>query len=135
MARTSALERSAMEHRSSPDMRAAAARMSESFSTGTAVSLRSMVALLAMMFSSCGRAVRRGVFNKDFVQCSNRRIDMAALQNVRRQEAQHGIAGAVDENAALEHLRYSQLGQIRRIELSGDHQAFSAHIDNRLMLA
>src|SRR5208337_961935 len=135
VARTSALERSAMEHRSSPAMRAAAARMSGSFSTETAASLRSMVALLAMMFSSCGRTVRRGVFGEKFVQRGNRRIDVAALQNVRRQEAQHGIAGAVDENAALEHLRHSELGKFCRIEFSGDHQAFSAHVDNRLMLA
>src|ERR1039457_6531027 len=135
IARTSALDRSAIEHRSSPAMRAAEASMSRSFSTGIAVSLRSMVALLNMMFSSCGRTVRRGVFQKDFVQRGNRRIDVAALQNVRRQEAQRRIAGAIDKNAALEHLRYGELGQIRRIELSGDHQAFSAHIDNRLMLA
>src|SRR5580700_103879 len=123
-----------MEHRSSPDMRAAAARMSGSFSTGTGVALRSMVALLAMMLSSCGRTVRRGMFGKNFVQCGNRRIDVAALQNVRRQETQHRIAGAVDKNAALEHLRHSELGELRRIELGRDHQTFSAHIDNRLML-
>ncbi len=77
--------------------------------------------------------MRRGMFSEDFVQRRNRGVDVTALQNVRRQEAQNGIAGAVDENVALEHLGDGELGEVGGVELGGNHQALAAHIDDRLM--
>jgi hypothetical protein len=62
-------------------------------------------------------------------------VSTCALKNVRRQEAQHRIAGAVDQNLPLQHLGHSKLGQIGRIKLRGQHQAFAAHIDDGAMRA
>src|SRR6185369_634377 len=89
MARTSPLERSAIEHRSSPASRAAAARISGSFCTGTAGARRSMVALLATVVSSFDLsrgAYSRGLFGKNLVQCLDRFIYVLALDDVGRQE-------------------------------------------------
>ncbi len=58
---------------------------------------------------------------------------MGALQDVRRQETQNRVAGAVDDDVALEHLRYRELGQVRRIKLGRQHQALAAHIDDGVM--
>src|ERR1039458_7844092 len=129
MARTSALERSAIEQRSSPAIRAAAARISGSFCTETSSSLRSMVVLLAMMVTSRRRVVRRSMYGEDFVQRGNCRVHMGAFQNVRRQETQHSVTGAVDEDAALEHFSNGELRKLRRIEFRGNHQALPAYID------
>src|ERR1700677_234179 len=107
MARTSALERSAMEHMSSPARRVAAARISGSFCTGTEVaglvSGRSMVALLDMGLTSCsvsgsvcGSADSARMFSEDFVERSDGGVYVSALQNIRGQETQHRVAGAVD---------------------------------------
>src|ERR1039458_9659052 len=114
MARTSAVERSAMEHISSPFNRAAAARISGSLWTGSAGEC-SRVALLAMNLSSlggCGGVSCGRVFREDFVECDDGGVDVSAFQNIWRQEAQDRIAGAVDENAALEHLGDDELGEI-----------------------
>src|SRR5271165_6612376 len=121
MARTSPLDRSATEHMSSPASRAAAARMSGSWCTGTASSRLSIVVLLATAVSSCAvggvcAAVRGGMFGKDLVQRRDGGVHMGALQNIRRQEAQHRIAGAVDEDAPLEHFGDGQLGEVRGVE-------------------
>ena len=55
-------------------------------------------------------------------------VHVLALQNVRRQEPQHRVAGAVDHDVALQHLGHRQLCQVRRIQLSGHHQPLAAHI-------
>src|ERR1700761_1311837 len=102
MARTSPADKSEMEHMSSPDMRAAAANISASFSTGAAGSRRSRI-LVTTCVSSCGWGCGAGcLFGQDLVECSNSCIDVFALQDVRRQEAEHRVAGAVDQDAALE---------------------------------
>src|ERR1035438_333063 len=103
VARTSPLERSAMEHISSPFKRAAAARISGSFPTGTTGA--SMRVLLAMGLSSCGWGsdLGWGISGEDLVQCGNGGVHMNALEDVRRQEAQRRIAGAVDDHMMLEH--------------------------------
>src|ERR1039458_8511245 len=134
MARTSALERSAMEHMSSPFRRAAAARTSVSLATGTAGD--SMRVLLAMGFTSCGVGYGFGyggrgcVFREDFVERRDGGVHMGALEDVRRQETQRRIAGAVDDDVALEHFGDGVLGQIGGVEFGGDHQSRSAHIDD-----
>ena len=76
-------------------------------------SLRSMVVLLAMMVTSRRRVVRRSVDCEDFVERGDGRVDVSALENVRRQEAQHGVAGAVDKDVALHHFGYRELGKLR----------------------
>src|SRR5580698_5183825 len=55
---------------------------------------------------------------------------MRTLQNVRGKETQHGIAGAIDDDSALEHLGDSELGKVGGIELGGNHQALAAHVDD-----
>ena len=75
------------------------------------------------------------MFGEDFVERCNGCVDMGALQNVRRQEAQHRVAGAVDQDVALQHLGHGELGEIGRIEFGGEHQAFAAHVDDGVMLA
>src|SRR5580692_10125888 len=116
MARTSALLRSAMEHISSPESRAAAARMSGSFCTGMAISAFSRV-LLTTVCASCGlrsglglRIDRlRRVLCEDLVQRLDGGFHVAALKNVGRQKAKHSVTCAVDEDMALEHLCDNQL--------------------------
>src|ERR1035437_5100836 len=120
IARTSALERSAMEHKSSPANRAAAARMSGSFSTGTTSSRGSIVALLDTCLFSCGvgcgwGCCLGGMFGKNCVQCAYGGVHVVPMQDIRRQEAQDGVAGAVDDDVPLEHLGDGQLGQIGRV--------------------
>ena len=80
-----------------------------------------------------GCAERTRMFSEDFVQRRDGGVDMRALQNVRRQEAQHRVAGAVDQDVPLEHLGDDELGEIRRIKLGGNHQALSAHVDDGLV--
>src|SRR5580658_4617738 len=134
IARTSPLVRSAIEHRSSPARRAAAARISGSFSTGIASGLLSMVALLATLMSSCRRGCGMGrVFRQDCVERSNGRVHISALEDVRGEEAQHRIAGAIDDDAALQHFRNGEFGQVGRVELRGEHESLAAHIDDGLM--
>ena len=74
---------------------------------------------------SCSR-----MFSEDFVERGDGGVDVGALQNVRRQEAQHRIAGAVDEDVALEHFGDGELGEVGGIELGGEHQAFAADVDD-----
>src|ERR1039458_6717967 len=136
IARTSLLDRSAMEHMSSPASRAAAARISGSFSTAS--SWRSMVALLATVLSSCGvdglRTARGGsMFRKDFVQRSDGGVHMRALENVGWQEAQDRVARAVDKDVPLEHFRHGEFGEVSGIQLGSEHQALAAHIGDCLM--
>ena len=47
-----------------------------------------------------------------------------------RQEAQNRVAGAVDEDVALEHFGDGELGQIGGIEFGRNHQALAAHVDD-----
>src|SRR5579863_8325054 len=134
MARTSPLERSPIEQRSSPASRAAAARISGSFCTGMETSRRSIVALLATVFSSCGGC--GGVcsmFDEDFVEGRDRCVHMLVLQNVGRQETQNRVAGAVDNDAALEHFRHGELSQFRGIHFGGQHQALAPHVYDALV--
>src|SRR5580704_18653139 len=134
MARTSALERSAMEHMSSPASRAAAPRISGSFCTGIS-SRPSMVALLATLVSACG--VGGGgccMFGEDFVEGRDRCVHIGALQDVRGQETQNRIAGAIDDNVPLEHLRHREFGQVRGIKFGRQHQSLAADIDDGAML-
>src|ERR1035438_105112 len=58
---------------------------------------------------------------------------MSALKYERRQETQHCLAGAVDEDAPLEHLSDDQLGKLRRVEFRCNHQAFTANVGDRFM--
>ncbi len=51
-------------------------------------------------------------------------------KNVGRQEAQHRVAGAVDHDVALQHLRHGTLGELRGVEFRSQHQALAAHIDD-----
>src|SRR5579863_10038674 len=136
MARTSALDRSAIEHMSSPARRAAAARMSGSFSTGTAARSMIVVLLATICSFSSFRGGLRGacVFGKYLVKRSDRGIDVRALQNVGRQEPQDRIAGAIDNDAPLQHLCDGCLGELGGIEFRGQHQAFPAHIHNGVVL-
>src|SRR5260370_15771731 len=138
MARTSALERSAMEHMSSPARRAAAARMSGSFCTGIEICC-SIVALLAKVFSSCGvRGVgwateSCGMFSKNLVERRNGGIHVGALQNVRRQESESRVAGAVDYDTALEHLGYREFSEFGRIKFGREHQSLAADVNDGIM--
>src|SRR4051812_4877869 len=111
MARTSPLERSPTEQRSSPASRAAAARMSGSLCTLNGTSCRSIVALLATV-SSCGVGGNVcSMFGEDFVESRDRCVHMFLLQDVGRQETQNGVAGAVDDDVTLEHLRHREFCQ------------------------
>src|SRR5208337_2639920 len=114
MARTSALERSAMEHRSSPASRSTAARMSGSLSMETAGARGSMTALLATCLSSYGISCSCGcsVCSEDFLQRADGDIDVGAFEDVGRQKAQDCVAGAVDDYAPFEHLGDGQFSQV-----------------------
>src|SRR3984957_18349325 len=134
MARTSALERSLMEHMSSPASRAAAVRTSSSCWTASAVVCCSRNALLATCLSSCmggaAHGVGVGVGGKDLIQRGDGVVDMRGLKNERRQKAQDGITGAVDEDVPLQHFLDDLLGHGRGVEFGGEHESFAAHVDD-----
>src|SRR5215472_9371075 len=134
MARTSLLERSPIEHMSSPARRAAAARMSGSWFTGSDTSRCSIVALLAKVLSSCVRSGVCSMFGEDFVKGRDRCIHMLLLQNVRRQETQNRVAGAVDQNAPFEHFRHDELTQVRGVHFRGQHQPLAAYVHDAFVL-
>ena len=71
---------------------------------------------------------------KNFVERGDGGVHMLALKDVRRQEAQHRVAGAVDDDVPLEHLGDGELGQIGGVELGGNHQALAAHVDDACVL-
>src|ERR1700722_5985730 len=129
IALTSALERSLIEHISSPASRAAAVRMSWSCSTGIAVICRSTNALLATNLSShaygcsAGASHREavGVLLENFIQCADGSVHIFLLKYERRQEAKHRIAGAVDQYLPFQHFFHNQLRKICRIEFSRQH--------------
>src|ERR1017187_8427986 len=140
IARTSPLDKSAIEQRSSPASRAAAASTSGSFCTGTPTSRRSIV-LLTMLVSSCGcrgtltgRILPGCKFCKDFVQRCDCCIHMRALQYEWRQEPQHRVAGAIDQDVPFQHLRHRPLAKLCGIEFRRNHQSLAPHIPNRFML-
>src|SRR5271154_5390305 len=120
MARTSELVRSLMEQRSSPARRAAAERMSGSCWTGMAavcrVSRVSGKALLATKLSSCFRDAARngaaGMFGENLIQSRDGLVYVLLLKNEGRQETQHGVAGAVDYDFAVEHLAHGELCEL-----------------------
>ena len=59
----------------------------------------------------CGGVLPRCMFGEDFVERGDGGVDMSALEDIRRKEAQHRIAGAVDEDVALEHFGDGELGE------------------------
>src|SRR5580692_4486424 len=138
IARVSALDRSLIEHRSSPASRAAADRISWSCSTGIAAICRSINALLATNLSSHFSGITHrsavGVLRKNLIQCRDSLVHMFFLKNERRQESKHRIARHIDQYLALQHLLARQLRQISRVKLSRQHQPLTANIHDGLML-
>jgi hypothetical protein len=52
----------------------------------------------------CGwRRRAGGIFGENFVQRANGRVHVISMQNIWRQKAQDSVAGAVDDDAPLEH--------------------------------
>ena len=73
-------------------------------------------------------------FGKNLVDGMKRCIDMFQLQDEWRQETQHGFIGAIDDDLSREELCEQGLGEFGRIDLSGEHQAFAANVDEGRML-
>src|SRR5664279_2155821 len=86
--------------------------------------------LLATAVSSYGWccALRGGVFGEDFVQRLDGGVHVSALQDKWRQKTQHGIAGAIDQDVALQHLGDGEFGHFSRIKLGSNHESLAAHI-------
>jgi len=55
------------------------------------------------------------------------------MQDIGRQKAQDSVAGAVDDDAPLEHFGDNQLGQVGGVDFGGNHQATSAHVNDSAM--
>ena len=64
--------------------------------------------VLDMVLSSCGRI--RGKCGEDLVQRRNGGVNMNALEDEGRQEAQCRFAGAVDDDVPFEHLGDNEFG-------------------------
>ena len=67
------------------------------------------------------------------MQCTNRQIHVLPAHDVRRQKTQDGFAGAVDQDAPLQHLGDDLLGQVGGVHFHGQHQAHAAHVDDALV--
>src|SRR5581483_6330585 len=128
MAAVSAGERSAIEQRSRP----------ASDAPRPASCSRTASALLANVCSSFGMSVLAGccraVLGENCVKGGDGFVDMLLAKNVGRQEAQHRLAGTVDQNAVLQHLCQNRFRQIRGVELRGQHQAETTHFCNGCVL-
>src|ERR1700754_902783 len=85
--------------------------------------------LLPMGFLSCRRCACVGCTD-DLVECLNRGLYMFALKNERGKKTKNGIAGAIDDDAALHKLRNNTLSQLCGIKLETKHQADSTDIDD-----
>src|ERR1700761_6577394 len=98
---------------------------------GEASACLSRIALLATNFSSCfsraGDSMGVGVLSKNFVQRSDCLVYMVLADDVRRQETQCGVAGAVDENAPFQHCLHDVLAKFGRVDFCRYHQAFTAY--------
>ena len=68
-----------------------------------------------------------GMFGGDFVERGDGGVDVGALQNVSREETQHCVAGAVDEDAGPGN---DELGEVGRVKFRCNHQAFAADVDD-----
>src|SRR6185437_11580881 len=53
-------------------------------------------------------------------------VHMLLLDDVRRQEAQHRIVRAIDQNALREQVGYNRLREIGRVQLDREHHADTA---------
>src|SRR6185437_12520627 len=61
-------------------------------------------------------------------------VDMLALQNERRQKAQHRLAGPVNNDALRHHFSSRALRQLGGIKLDTQHQSHSAHFKDAVVL-
>ncbi len=55
---------------------------------------------------------------------------MLALEDIGGQEAEDRFAGAIEDDAALHHLRGDLGGEFGRVELDAEHQAHAADVDD-----
>src|ERR1700677_4772246 len=103
LAATSRWERSAIEHRSRPaSVTEASASMLLSWCTAFSSTSKVLLAIpwspcVLMRRSHAGHACT--LFAQNFVQCGDRDIHVLAPHDVRRKKTQHGLAGAVDQDA------------------------------------
>ena len=58
---------------------------------------------------------------------------MLALEKEGWEETEDGIAGAVDDDAALHHLGGDALGEVGGVELNAEHEAFAAYVDDAVV--
>src|SRR6185437_2392580 len=132
MAAISCTVRSAMEQRSRPLRRLLASLKAVSdWMPRVAVGLRGEISspsagfgfmttvLLPMGFFSCrcGPGVCCCKIFQNFVERVDGDLDMLPLQNVGRKETKHGLAGAINDDAALHHLCGDLLCEFGGVEL------------------
>ena len=57
-------------------------------------------------------------------------IDVIALEDVGRKEAEHRFAGAVDDDALGHEFGGDLFGQVGGVELYAKHEAYAANVDD-----
>src|SRR5271170_7878195 len=143
MAAISWTVRSAMEQRSRPQRRLEASLKAVSDWMPRVACVRGksstmsgfgfmMTVLLPIGFFSCRRCAGIGC-TEDLIECFDGGLDVLALEKEGWEETEDGVAGAVDDDAALHHLGGDALGEIGGVEFDAEHEAFAAYVDDAVV--
>src|ERR1700678_4374051 len=82
--------------------------------------------LLPIGFASC-RCCAGECCGEDFVEGFDGGVDVLTLEDEGREQAKDCLAGAVNDDAALEHLGGYALGEFGGVDLDAEHEAFAAY--------
>ena len=78
--------------------------------------------------SGSGVAGGNGVLGEEVVERGDGGVDVLALKDVGRQEAENGFAGAVEDDLALQHGGKNRFGEVGGVEFDADHEAEAADL-------
>src|ERR1700733_3705479 len=91
-----------------------------------------MTVLLPMRLVSC-RCCSGECCCESVIERLNGCVDVSALEDERRQEAKHGFAGAIDDDALRHEVRGDLFGEIGRVDLYPQHEAYAANVDDAVV--
>src|SRR5271170_3478207 len=88
--------------------------------------------LLPMGLVSC-RCCSGECCSESLVKRLDGGVDVIALEDEGRQEAEDGFAGAVDDDALGQELRGDLFGQVGGVEFNAEHEADAANVDDGIV--
>src|SRR5580704_13778760 len=91
-----------------------------------------MTVLLPMRLVSC-RCCSGECCCESVIERLNGRVDVSALEDEGRQEAKHGFAGAINDDAACHEIGGDLFGEVGGVEFYAQHEADAANIDDAVV--